>query len=227
MTRARVIRAPEGGAARFWESGSARPCPPSRERRHRYCAVRPSVRGRTSPSGTRGARARACAAAGSAPSSESGGRTRSTCSRWSAEGDCRDSIARQAPRLLHHPGERPVQPVTASSAISRSVSRGSTVTASACPSRVCPCFPPSYFAMRTRLVTFGNFVSEAVKQDAPTARAAGASWDASLQRCYLSVAISSRTAFTDLSIIACSSASSLNSMTFSAPPAPMTTGTPT
>jgi hypothetical protein len=44
---------------------------------------------------------------------------------------------------------------------------------------------------------------------------------------YFRVATSSFTAFTDLSIITCSSASSLNSMIFSAPPAPMTTGTPT
>jgi len=44
---------------------------------------------------------------------------------------------------------------------------------------------------------------------------------------YLRVPTSSFTAATDLSIIACSSALSLNSITFSTPPAPNTVGTPT
>ena len=44
---------------------------------------------------------------------------------------------------------------------------------------------------------------------------------------YLRVPTSSFTAATDLSIIACSSALSLNSMIFSTPPAPRTVGTPT
>ena len=44
---------------------------------------------------------------------------------------------------------------------------------------------------------------------------------------YLSVPTNSFTAATDLSIIACSSALSLNSITFSTPPAPSTVGTPT
>jgi hypothetical protein len=63
--------------------------------------------------------------------------------------------------------------------------------------------------------------------EAPVARAAGASITSDPERVYLSAPTRFFTAATDLSIIACSVASSLNSRTFSRPFAPMTHGTPT
>jgi len=66
------------------------------------------------------------------------------------------------------------------------------------------------------------------RSEAPVASAAGASRLRVPDGVgYLSVATSSATALTDLSIMACSSALSFSSRMRSAPPAPITTGTPT
>ena len=109
-----------------------------------------------------------------------------------------------------------------------------------------PCLPcathahgESWVAIRTvgpggRVLDSGAWNHSRRRDEAPAALATGAPESTVRRRRYAggagglsSTATRSFTAFTDLSIMACSSAFSLSSRIFSAPPAPMTTGTPT